>query len=95
MVNANNTVTYTPAANYFGPDSFTYTISDGRGGTASATVSITVSPVNDAPVANDDSATTTQDTAGTVAVLANDSDPDSDPLTVTGASDALTTAWRS
>jgi hypothetical protein len=42
VVNANNTVTYTPTAGYFGPDSFTYTISDGNGGTATATVSITV-----------------------------------------------------
>ena len=50
VVNANNTVTYTPATGYTGPDSFTYAISDGRGGTASATVSITVSPTgNNAP----------------------------------------------
>ncbi|MEP7157786.1 MAG: right-handed parallel beta-helix repeat-containing protein [Chloroflexota bacterium] len=42
-------VQYTPTANYFGIDSFTYTISDGHGGIASATVAITVTPVNDAP----------------------------------------------
>jgi hypothetical protein len=41
-VNADNTITYTPAAGYTGPDSFTYTIGDGRGGTASGAVSITV-----------------------------------------------------
>ncbi len=45
----NAAVTYTPAANYFGPDTFTYTVSDGRGGTAVGTVSITVIGVNDAP----------------------------------------------
>jgi hypothetical protein len=42
-------VTYTPAPDYFGSDSFQYTISDGRGGTATGTVSVTVDPVNDAP----------------------------------------------
>ncbi|MDX6439245.1 MAG: large repetitive protein [Gaiellaceae bacterium] len=41
--------TYTPAANYNGPDSFTYTADDGRGGTATATVNIDVRPVNDPP----------------------------------------------
>jgi hypothetical protein len=43
-------LTYTPAADYFGPDSFTYTVSDGEA-SATATVSITVTPVNDAPTA--------------------------------------------
>ena len=43
-INAGTTVTYTPAAGYSGPDSFGYSISDGQGGTASATVSITVGP---------------------------------------------------
>jgi DNA/RNA endonuclease G (NUC1) len=42
-------LTYTPAANFDGSDSFTYTVSDGRGGTQTATVSVTVSPVNDSP----------------------------------------------
>ena len=85
VVNANNTITYTPATGYTGPDSFTYSISDGRGGTASATVSITVSPAgNSQPVAVGNSATTALNTAVTINVLANDSDPDNDPLTVTG-----------
>ncbi|TAI60072.1 hypothetical protein CWO89_42725, partial [Bradyrhizobium sp. Leo170] len=46
----NNTITFTPDAGYTGPASFTYTISDGRGGTASATVSFTVVPPGAAPV---------------------------------------------
>jgi hypothetical protein len=42
---------YQPAANYFGPDSFTFTVDDGKGGTATATVTINVRPVTDIPVA--------------------------------------------
>src|SRR5207244_3789403 len=45
-------VTYTPAANYNGPDSFTFKANDGTADSAAATVSITVTAVNDAPVAN-------------------------------------------
>jgi hypothetical protein len=45
-------VTYTPAPNYFGPDSFTYTISDSDGATDTATVNITVTNVNDQPISN-------------------------------------------
>jgi VCBS repeat-containing protein len=80
IVNGVKTVTYTPAPNYNGPDSFTYTISDGHGGSATATVSVTVLPVNDAPVAVDDSATVAEDGAVTIDVLANDSDLEGDPI---------------
>ncbi len=52
-VNANGSYTYTPTANYNGADSFTYTVSDGNGGSNTYTASITVNPVNDAPVASD------------------------------------------
>ncbi|MGD8634696.1 MAG: Ig-like domain-containing protein, partial [Anaerolineales bacterium] len=47
-------VTYTPDANWFGTDTFTYTISDGNGGFATASVEVTVNSVNDDPVAVDD-----------------------------------------
>ena len=53
---AGGCVTYTPNGNFNGSDSFTYTVSDGNGGTDTATVNVTVNPVNDAPVAADDSA---------------------------------------
>jgi hypothetical protein len=81
-VNPGGTVTYTPNPGFSGTDSFTYTITDGNGGFDTATVTITVDPVNDAPVAGDDVAATDEDTPVTVDVLANDSDPEGDPLSV-------------
>jgi VCBS repeat-containing protein len=74
---------YTPAADFSGADSFTYTATDGQADSEQATVAITVTAVNDAPVAVDDSATTSQDNSVLVAVLANDTDVDGNPLTVT------------
>jgi hypothetical protein len=72
-----NGVTYTPASNYYGPDSFTYTIVDAQGNIASATVSVTVTNVADAPVANPDSATVNEDSGATfIDVLGNDTDAD-------------------
>ncbi|TFH00591.1 MAG: tandem-95 repeat protein, partial [Calditrichales bacterium] len=70
-------VTYTPQANYYGLDSFTYTVRDNDGATSNvATVSITVNSVNDRPVAVDDRADTDEDRAVIISVLANDSDID-------------------
>jgi len=82
VLNSDNTITYTPNADYNGSDSFSYTVSDGNGGSDTATVSITVDAVNDAPVASGDSATTQEGTAVTIDVLANDSDVDGDALSV-------------
>ena len=48
-VNTNGAFTYTPAANYFGSDSFTFSVNDGHGGSDTGTVNITVNSVNDAP----------------------------------------------
>ena len=76
------TVTYTPNADWNGADSFTYTVSDGNGGTHTATVSMTVIAGNDIPAAADDSAITAEDTAVMVNVLANDTDLDGDSLSV-------------
>ena len=79
---AGDHVTYTPDANYFGSDSFTYTISDGEE-SDTATVTVTVTNVNDAPVATGENYTMDQDTTLTVAaagVLANDTDIDGPSL---------------
>ena len=80
---ANGSFTYTPPADYHGADSFTYTASDGRGGTATGTVSLNVISVNDPPVARADSWTATAGQTLAVAapgVLANDTDVDGDAL---------------
>src|SRR6185295_8874462 len=77
-------VTYTPAANYNGADSFTFKANDGALDSNIATVTITVTSVDDAPVATNDSYTTDEDVALTVAapgVLGNDTDVDSSTLT--------------
>ncbi len=75
--NGNGTVTYTPNANFNGSDSFTYTVKDNGGATSNvATVTINVGVVNDAPVANDDSDTTPEDTPVSTNVVANDTDVD-------------------
>ncbi|MGL1660877.1 tandem-95 repeat protein [Vibrio parahaemolyticus] len=84
-VNPDGSVTYTPNDNYHGTDSFTYIVTSG-GVSESTTVSVDVTPVNDAPVAKDDIATTREDTAVTIDVLPNDSDVDGDKLSIESAS---------
>ncbi|HHX8340243.1 TPA: tandem-95 repeat protein [Vibrio alginolyticus] len=84
-VNPDGSVTYTPNDNYHGTDSFTYIVTSG-GVSESTTVNVDVTPVNDAPVANDDAATTQEDTAVTIDVLPNDTDIDGDKLSIDSAS---------
>src|SRR5205814_630466 len=77
-LNTNGSFSYVPAANYNGTDSFSYKASDGSLESGEATVTITITPVNDAPLASaDDTYTTPEDTTlavGAPGVLANDSD---------------------
>ncbi len=64
---------YTPAADFFGTETFIYTIDDGNGGTDTATVTMTVTPFNDPPVARDDAYTVDEDSTGNLFdVLLND-----------------------
>ncbi|WP_203676240.1 Ig-like domain-containing protein, partial [Actinoplanes siamensis] len=74
-------VTYTPTAQFFGVDTFHYTLDDGSHTLVGATVTVTV--VNVAPTARPDSAGTDTNTAVVVPVLANDDDPNGDPVTLT------------
>ena len=82
VINSGATVTYTPTNGYVGADSFAYTISDGRGGTATASVSLNVTG-NLNPVALDDTVTgRLNKTVSLDGLLANDSDPNGDSLSI-------------
>ena len=78
-------VSYTPDEHFYGTETFGYTVSDGNGSTDTAVVTITVTPVPDAPVATADAFTTSEDTPRVVpapGLLANDYDYDHEALTV-------------
>ena len=81
-------VSYVPNPNYHGPDRFTYVVADAGGLADTATVEVTVTPVNDAPEAADDQATTPEDEAIEIPVLDNDADLDGDRLHVQSVSPA-------
>ncbi|MBD2121237.1 Ig-like domain-containing protein [Trichocoleus sp. FACHB-262] len=85
--NGDGTFTYTPNANFNGSDSYTYVVDSGTG-TESATVAITVSPIDDAPIASDDTFTTNENTAISLSVLANDFDAEGNVLTIINFTDA-------
>ncbi|MEW6226196.1 MAG: Ig-like domain-containing protein [Chloroflexota bacterium] len=88
-LHATQGVRYTPAADYHGADSFSYTISDGNGGSATATVNVAVTSVNDPPAAGTDTPTVAEDSVDNViGVLANDTGaPDTgEVLSVTAVS---------
>jgi hypothetical protein len=77
-------LTYTPSANFTGTDSFTFKVNDGTVDSLAATVSITISATNDAPVATPQSVTTPEDTAKVITLAGTDADGDS--LTYTSVS---------
>jgi len=79
-----NTVTYTPAANYNGTDSFTFTVSDGAATSSAATVSITINAVSDTPSATAQSVSGNEDAAQSITLAG--SDPEGGSLTYALAS---------
>jgi hypothetical protein len=86
-------VTYTPSVNFFGSDSFTYTISDGHGGTATGTVNVTVDPVDDAPTAGDGAVILNEDTQIEITLFASDVDTTTlDFVLVSGPANATLSA---
>ncbi len=90
IIETDGSYTYTAAPNYYGPDSFDYTVTDGNL-IGFGTLNITVVAVNDAPVAVDDVATTNENISVMIPVLENDSDLDGDNLFVTVATSILGT----
>ncbi len=85
-INGDSTLNYTPNANFNGADTISYSISDGNGGSDNAVVTITVTSINDAPIATDDSISASQDSLITIiSVLDNDSDAEGDTLVVIAA----------
>ena len=87
-LNSDGSFTYTPDPSFFGDDSFNYKVNDGLLDSNTARVTITVNSVNDPPTANDDTASTTEDTPVDIDVLANDSDVDGDSLSVSAVTPA-------
>ena len=85
VLNADGTVSFTPNANFNGAADFSYTVTDGTLTSNTATVTVNVSPVNDAPVANNDTLTASEDTPviySAAQLLGNDTDADLDTLTI-------------
>ena len=85
VITADSKVSYTPNNNYNGTDTINYTVGDGFGGSASAAVTVSISAVNDNPIAVNDSMPLAEDVSSTINVMLGDSDPDGDSLTLTSA----------
>src|SRR5439155_17457906 len=72
LVGTSPTVRYVPAANYYGPDSFVFKVNDGELNSATATVSITVRPVDDVPVADSAEVSLDEDTVADLVLTGSD-----------------------
>ena len=83
VVEADNTVRYTPALGWKGADTLTYQLTDPQGGTGTAVATVTTA--NAVPIANDDVINTPGNTGVTLVVLSNDTDPNGDPLVLVAA----------
>jgi len=81
-VNGDGSIDYTPPANFNGTDTITYVVRDPQGATDTGTITVTVNPVNDAPMAVDDADDTDIVTPVTIDVLANDTDVDGDTVSI-------------
>ncbi|ABS06337.1 putative Ig domain-containing protein [Shewanella baltica] len=84
VILANQQLSYTPASDFIGTDVLIYSITDGKGGTASSELTVIVSG-NTAPTTVNDSAATDDRTSLLLDVLSNDSDPDGNALTLVSA----------
>jgi Ca2+-binding RTX toxin-like protein len=84
-ISANGDFVYIPAANYNGPDSFIYTVTDIHGAKDTATVTLNIAAVDDAPIARDDAFSGVHSKPISGNVLLNDTDADKDPLTAVAA----------
>ncbi|MBC8501496.1 MAG: tandem-95 repeat protein, partial [Nitrosopumilus sp.] len=91
LLNQNGTFTYQPNQNFASTDSFAYALNNGTHNSNEATVTITVNPINDAPVAQDDLAETQQNVPIRIHVLENDSDVEDDSLNILLEVDPLVT----
>ncbi len=80
QLSQNGELLYTPNSDFYGTDNLTYSLTDMDGNTSIASVSISVSPVNDPPLAMNDSASTSEDEPVTIQLLGNDTDIDSETL---------------
>lgn len=76
--------TYAPSANSNGTDHFTVVVSDGHGGTIEQVIDLTIAPVNDGPVAVDDTGSVLESESKVFDLIANDQDADGNPLSLSG-----------